>query len=50
MLIKKKTLTQVFFCEYCEIFQSTYSEEHLQTAASVSVGVSCRYHLAKVFL
>ena len=29
------TLTQVFFCEYCEIFENTYSEEHLRTATSV---------------
>ena len=25
----------MFFCEYCEIFKSTYFEEHLRTAASV---------------
>ena len=25
---------QLFSGEYCEIFQNTYSEEHLQTAAS----------------
>ena len=28
------TPTQVFPCEYCEIFYSTYFEEHLQAAAS----------------
>ena len=26
-----------FYSEYCEIFQSTYFEEHLQTAASENV-------------
>ena len=30
--IKKEALAQVFFCE---IFKSTYFEEHLRTAASV---------------
>ena len=33
--IKKQTPTQVFSCEYCEIFKSTYFDGHLQTAASV---------------
>ena len=27
----------VFSCEYCEIFQNTYFEEHLRTAASKSM-------------
>ena len=27
--IKKKTRTQVFFCEYCEMFKNTYFEKHL---------------------
>ena len=31
---QKVTLTQVFSCEYCEIFKNTYFKEHLQTAAS----------------
>ena len=35
LFTKKKTLTQMFFCEYCEIFMNIYFEEHLQTAASV---------------
>ena len=26
--------TQVFSCEYCEIFKNTYFEERLQTGAS----------------
>ena len=35
VLIKLKTLTQVFSCEYCEIFKNTYFEEHLRTAVSI---------------
>ena len=34
--IKKETPTQVFFCEYCEIFKNTYFEKHLQTTAAVN--------------
>ena len=26
--------TQVFSCQYCEIFKNTYFEEHLQTTAT----------------
>ena len=35
----KKTLVleSLFNPEYCEIFQSTYFEEHLETAASENV-------------
>ena len=33
-LYYKKTPTQVFFCEHCEIFKSTYFKEHLRTSAS----------------
>ena len=29
------TPTQVFSCDYCEIFKNSYFEEHLRTAASV---------------
>ena len=44
--VKKKTLTQVFFCEYCVTYavflrnlrenfrKNTYFEEHLRTSAS----------------
>ena len=37
-----ETLTQVFSCEFCKIFKSTYFTEHLRMIASVisSVG-SC---------
>ena len=31
-----ETLTQVVFCEFCEIFEKIYFVEHLQIAASVS--------------
>ena len=34
-LYKKGTPTQVFYCEYCEIFKNTYYEKHLPTATSV---------------
>ena len=34
----KKTPTQVFFCEYCDIFKKTYFEKHLQTTASEDRG------------
>ena len=30
-VIKKEALAQVFSCEFCETFQSTYFEENLQT-------------------
>ena len=26
-----------FFCEYCEIFKTTYFEEHLRTTTSIIV-------------
>ena len=35
--IKKETLAQVFSCEFCEIFKSTFSTKHLQATASVPV-------------
>ena len=31
-----ETPTHVFPCEYCKIFKSTYFEEHLQTATTVT--------------
>ena len=33
--IKKDTPVRVLSCGQCEIFKSTYFEEHLQTAASI---------------
>ena len=29
--------THVLSCEYCEIFKSTYFEEHLRTDASITI-------------
>ena len=34
--IKKETLAQVFFCEFCEISQNTFFTEHLWTTASLN--------------
>ena len=33
--IKKDTLAQVFFCEFCEISKNIFFTEHLRTTASV---------------
>ena len=35
--MKTPVLESLFNSEYCEIFQSTYFEEHLQTATSENV-------------
>ena len=32
--IKKKTLAQVFSCEFCETSKNTFFTEHLQVTAS----------------
>ena len=34
-LIKKETLTQVFSCEFCEIFKNTFFTEDLRATACV---------------
>ena len=34
IFIKKETVTQVFSCEFCEIFKNIFSIEHLRTAVS----------------
>ena len=49
---KKKTLTQVFSCEFCEFFRSTFFKEHLrwlllylitvELLLGVSIFVDCR--------
>ena len=36
LLKKKRTLTQVLSCEFCEISKNTFSAEHLRTTASVT--------------
>ena len=33
-IIKKETLAQVFSCEFCEIYKSNFSTEHLRVTAS----------------
>ena len=38
----KRTLTQVFSCEYCKVLKNTYFEDNLQTAASID---SFTFHL-----
>ena len=32
--IKKNNLTQLFSCEFCEVFKNTFFTEHLWTTAS----------------
>ena len=39
----KKTPTQVFSYEICEIFRSTYFEEYLQTTAFVSIEIEVHF-------
>ena len=41
---KKRPPTQVFSCEYCEIFKNTYFEKHLRTTASI-----CRRYVNTCF-
>ena len=33
-VIKRETLAQVFFCEFCEVFKNTIFTEHLLKTAS----------------
>ena len=33
-LLKKEALVQVFSCEFCEIFKSTFFTEHLRATSS----------------
>ena len=35
--IKKETLTQAFFCEFCKISKNTFFTEHLWTTATGKV-------------
>ena len=39
--IKKETLTQVFYCKFCEIFQIFFFTEHLRGTASVNETQYC---------
>ena len=38
-VLRKETLSQVFFCEFCEISKSTFLTEHLWTTASVHISI-----------
>ena len=40
--LMKETPTQVFSCEYYNIFKNTYFEKHLPTAASVNCKIFYR--------
>ena len=40
-LYQKETLTQLLSCEICEIFKNAYFEDHLRTAASGYIKISC---------
>ena len=44
----KKTLAQLFSCEFCELFKSSCLEEHLQTTASVVYLLILNLFLANV--
>ena len=35
-LLRKKTLAQVFSCEFCEIYKDTFFTEHLRTTTSAT--------------
>ena len=41
---------QVFSCEYCEIFNKTYFEKHLWTAASENQGFNDKFTQGRYFL
>ena len=41
LFIKKKSLAEVFSCEFCEIFKNTFFIEHLRGTASVKM---CETH------
>ena len=50
--IKKETLAQVFFCEFCEMFKNIFYERALPVAASsnnFSIGMSKEFHSARVW-
>ena len=44
-LYQKETLTQLLSCEICEIFKNAYFEDHLRTAASGYMKISCGFLL-----
>ena len=46
----KGTPTQVFSCEYCEIFKNSYFEEHLRMATFVHVKCGGNSHMVTFFI
>ena len=50
IFIKKETLTQLFSCEFCEIFKNTFFTEHLWTTASLTRGIFVQHHYRSIFL
>ena len=44
----KEIPTQVFPCEYCEIFKNTCFEEHLRTAASVLLIIELKLQILRI--
>ena len=47
--IKKETLAQVFYCEFCEIFKNTFFIEHLWATASPWSDLIIRKYSEKLF-
>ena len=37
----KKARSQVFSCEYCKSFKSTYFEEYLREGLLLKIGIKC---------
>ena len=46
--INKETLTQVFFCEFCEIFESIFLTEHIQVTTSIMLNFSVMHCYSKL--
>ena len=44
LLIKKETVAQVFFCEFCEISKNTFFIGHLWVTASVSLSWTKKFN------
>ena len=49
-ILLKETLTLVFSCEYCKIFNNTYFEKHLRTADSVLLIMKLIISIGHLFL
>ena len=50
LFFKKKWLTLVFFCEFCEISKNTFLTEHLRTTASARKKHNTKKHSPRVAL